>query len=88
MHNNYQKDYKCANCQGNYGADSRDYEIWKKEKETTNLKQTQNITYPEAGRIVENTKYAVTKISQQPTNKTVICVKQAQPQNLRELLIL
>ena len=57
MHNDCQKDYKCVYCQGNLDAGSRDCEIWKKEKEITKLKHTQNITYPEARRMVESTKY-------------------------------
>ena len=35
IHNDCQKDYKCANCQGNHAAGSRDCDIWKKEKEKT-----------------------------------------------------
>ena len=56
IHNNNQKDYKCANCLGNHGADSRDNEIWKKE--ITKLKRA--------------TKYAevIKEISQQPKNKS------------------
>ena len=46
MHNNCQKDYKCANCQGNHGAGSRDCEVWKKEKEITKLKHTQKYHLP------------------------------------------
>ena len=66
-HYDCQKDYKCANCQGNHGTGSRDCEVWKKEKEITKLKHTQNITYPEARRMVETTKYTdvTKKISQQ-----------------------
>ena len=87
IHNKCQKDYKCANCRGNHGAVSRDCKVWKKEKEFTKLKHTQNITYPEARRMVETTKYAevTKKISQLPKNKAVLCVKQAQPQNPRWL---
>ena len=48
--------------QGNHGTGSRDCEVWKKEKDITKLKRTQNITSPEAKRIIETTKYAeVTK---------------------------
>ena len=62
IHNDCQKDYKGANCQGNHGAGSRDCEVWKKEKKITKLKHTQNITYSEARKMVETTKYAgVTK---------------------------
>ena len=55
------------NCQGNHGTGSRYCEIWKKEKEITRLKLTQNINYLEARRIGETTKYAevTKKISQQ-----------------------
>ena len=35
-----QRVYKCANCQGNHTAGSKDSEIWKKEKEITRLKHT------------------------------------------------
>ena len=76
MHNDCQKDYKCANCLGNHGTGSRDCEVWKKEKEITKLKDTQNIIYSEARRMVETTKYVeVTKkkISQKPKNKAVMC---------------
>ena len=53
--------------QGNHGTGSRDFKVWKKEKEITKLKHTQNITYPEARRMVETTKYVkvTKKISQQ-----------------------
>ena len=41
-----QKDYKCANCQGNYGAGSRDCAAWKKEKEITKLKHGDSSSNP------------------------------------------
>ena len=80
IHNDYQKDYKCANCQGNHGAGSRDCKLWKKEKEIAKLKHTQNISYPEIRRMVETTKYVEVrkKICHQPKNKV-------QPQNPRLL---
>ena len=66
MHNYWQKDYKCANCQGNDGAGSRDCEVWKKEKDYQTKTYSKNITYPEARRMVETTKYAeMTKIISQ-----------------------
>ena len=83
MHNDCQKDYKCANYQGNHGAGSRDCEVWKKEKDY------QTKTYSKhhlPRRMVETTKYAdMTRyiLPQQPKNKAIICVKQVQPQNLR-----
>ena len=87
IHNNCQKDYKYANCQGNHGAGSRDCEVWKKEKEMTKQKHTQNITSPEARKMVETTKYVemTKKYPNNQKNKAVICVKQAQPQNMRGL---
>ena len=73
IHNDYQKDYKCANCQGNHGAGSRDCGIWKEEKEITKLKHIQNITYPEARTMVEITKYMEMTKKYIPTNKAVTC---------------
>ena len=57
-------------------------EIVKYGRKITKLKHTQNITYPEKRRMVD---YKICgsdkKISRQPKNKTVMCVKPAQPQN-------
>ena len=62
IHKDCQRLYKCANCQGNHSAGSRDCEIWKKEKEIARLKLTKKITYPEARRMIETRKYTeVTK---------------------------
>ena len=70
MHNYWQKDYKCANCQGNDGAGSRDCEVWKKEKDYQTKTYSKNITYPEARRMVD---YKICrsnkKISQQQKTK-------------------
>ena len=43
---------KCTNCQGEDSDDSRLCEIWKKEKEITKVKFSQNISFPEARKIV------------------------------------
>ena len=45
---------KCANCQGSHAADSRDCIAWKREKEINQIKYTNNISFPEARRIVQN----------------------------------
>ena len=73
IHDNCQKDLKCANCQENHSAGSRDCEIWKKEKEITKLKFTQNISYPEARKIVEATKYAEITKKNIPTTNKISC---------------
>ena len=57
LHNNWQKDYKCANYQGNHDTGSRDCEVWKKEKDYQ-TKTYSNVTYLEVRRMVETTKYA------------------------------
>ena len=45
---------KCANCKGNHPADSRDCIAWKREKEINTVKYTNNISFPEARKIVQN----------------------------------
>ena len=45
---------KCANCNGNHPADSRDCIAWKREKEINTVKYTNNISFPEARKIVQN----------------------------------
>ena len=45
---------KCANCKGNHPADSRECVTWKKEKEINTVKYTNNIPFPEARKIVQN----------------------------------
>ena len=45
---------KCANCQGNHPADSRDCLVWKREKEINTLKYTNNISFPEARKIIQS----------------------------------
>ena len=45
---------KCANCKGNHPADSRECVTLKKEKEINTVKYTNNIPFPEARKIVQN----------------------------------
>ena len=58
-------------CQGNHGVLVLEIVRYRKKKEITKLKHTQNITYPEVRRMVETTKYpeVTKKISQQPKTK-------------------
>ena len=46
-------------------------EEWKEERKITKLKHTQNITYPEARRMVETTKYV------EVTKKNILTEKQS-----------
>ena len=52
---------KCPNCQGNHTANSKDCVIWKREKEVNRIKFTNNIPFPEARKIVQNTNLFPTK---------------------------
>jgi hypothetical protein len=45
---------KCANCGGDHPANSNKCPVWLKEKEVTKLKFTNNISYPEARKLLEN----------------------------------
>ena len=45
---------KCANCDGPHPAYSNKCPVWQKEKEVTRVKFTNNVSYPEARKIVEN----------------------------------
>ena len=45
---------RCANCQSSHPADSRDCIVWKKEKEINRIKYTNNISFPEARKIVQS----------------------------------
>ncbi|XP_033729681.1 uncharacterized protein LOC117318861 [Pecten maximus] len=57
---------RCINCQGNHAASSRDCPAWKKEREVLRVKYTENISFPEARRIVES------KDSTNPTFATIV----------------
>ena len=68
QHNDCKNDFKCANCQGNHGASARNCVIWKREKEVTKIKHTNNISYIEARKLVETRTYAETTKKSTPTN--------------------
>ena len=57
-HTDCQEEPKCKNCNGNHAANSRNCEIWKKEKEISKIKYTKNITFPEARKLAETVKYS------------------------------
>ena len=62
---------KCANCQGNNPADSRDCLVWKREKEINTLKYTNNISFPEARKIIQsNNQFPATSYAQAATSYT------------------
>ena len=52
---------KCPNCQGNHSADSKDCNIWKLEKEINRLKFTNNISFPEARKLVQTSNQFTSK---------------------------
>ena len=52
---------KCPNCQGNHTADSKDCIVWKREKEVNQIKYTNNISFPEARKIVQSKNLHPTK---------------------------
>lgn len=56
-HTDCQKEAKCTNCKKNHPANSRDCEIWKKEKDISKIKYTQNITFPEARKLINTVTY-------------------------------
>ena len=58
---------KCANCQSDHPADSRNCLVWKREKEINNIKYTQNISFPEARKIVQSQNQFPTKSYSQVT---------------------
>ena len=61
---------KCANCQGNHPADSRDCMVWKREKEVNQIKYTNNISFPEARKIVQSKTQFPTRSYAQATSST------------------
>ena len=52
---------KCPDCQGNHSADSKDCNIWKQEKEINRVKFTNNISFPEARKLVQNSNQFTSK---------------------------
>ena len=71
------KPVKCANCGDPHPANSNKCPIWKKEKEVTRVKFTNNISYPEARKIVENIPAQTYSAIVQSSNKVM---KDAQTQ--------
>ena len=45
---------RCVNCEGKHAASSRDCPTWTREREILRVKYTQNVSFPEARRIVES----------------------------------
>ena len=43
-----------TNCKENHPSDSRDCMVWKREREVNQVKYTNNISFPEARKIVQN----------------------------------
>ena len=58
---------KCANCQSDHPADLRICLVWKREKEINTIKYTQNISFPEARKIVRSQNQFQTKSYSQVT---------------------
>ena len=68
-HIDCQQPPKCANCKQDHSANSKECELWRKEKRILEVKHTKNISYPEVRKFIENslatTTYANTV---KPTN--------------------
>ena len=54
---------RCPNCHGNHSADSKDCIVWKHDKEVNRVKLTNNISFPEARKLVQNSNLFPTKSS-------------------------
>ena len=63
------KPVKCANCGAPHPANSNKCPVWKKEKEVTRIKFTNNISYPEARKLVENVPAQTYSVIVQSSNK-------------------
>ena len=67
------KSPKCTNCQGNHSSDSRDCMAWKREKkkEINAVKYTNNISFPEFHKLVDNlNKFPMKSYSETPKQNT------------------
>lgn len=83
-HINCEKDPKCANCQQNHWANSKNCSIWQKEKEIIKTKHTKNISFPEARKLIENSNYAdITKKNIPNINQTRCHTCEANSSNLK-----
>ena len=83
IHKDCQRDYKCANSQGNHSAGSNDCEIWMKEKEISRLKHTKENNTSRSKKNDRNNKIHRSDKKEYPTKKIIICAKRKQPQNLK-----
>ena len=76
-----QRAAKCANCQGDHVAASKDCPVWKKEKHIQKVKTENHLGYPEARRLVEGatpspgakTYAAASRVSSRVSTRTVDC---------------
>ena len=70
------KDPNCVNCGGKHSANSKECQVWHKEKEILTVQVTRNISFPEARKIVESptpipgVSYA--SITQSPVKKVTV----------------
>ena len=62
---------ECANCNGTHSADSRDCVAWKREKEINTIKYTNNISFPETRKLVENSCKFPTKSYSEATKQNL-----------------
>ena len=70
-HIDCQQPPKCANGKQNHSADSKECELWRKEKRILEIKHTKNISYPEARKFIENSLATTTYANiVKPTNNT------------------
>ena len=60
-HTDCKKEAFCTNCKKNHPANSKDCEIWKREKDISKMKYVKNITFQEARKIIWNVKKIHTK---------------------------
>ena len=63
---------KCTNCKGSQAAFSREYPIWKEEKEILNIKYTKNVSFPEARQHVKQRQADQSRFSFSSSNSSVI----------------
>ena len=93
------KDLHCVNCGEAHSADSKSCRVWKKEKEISRVKCTENISFPEARKKVESsvafsqTSYAsVLQKTSEPKHQCQSCLqlieklKQLTPEKLPKFI--
>ena len=70
-HIDCQQPPKCENCKQNHSADSKEYELWRKEKRILEVKHTKNISYSEVRKFIKNCLVTTTWANiVQPTNNS------------------